>query len=178
MARRRYGWRMRWSELFDDLEAQVTRAEREAFEDEVRARAESEAAAVTLGAVLAASHGDAVRVTLADGSRVEGEVRDCGAQWLHVGRAAREWLIPATAIATLEGPRFAAPQPGVIASRLTLGHALRALARADAVVLVSASGTQARGTIRAVGGDYLVLESISARTMVPFAAILSVAPAP
>ena len=178
MAGRRYGWRMRWSELFDDLEAQVTRAEREAFEDEVRARAESEAAAVTLGAVLAASQGDAVRVTLSDGTRVEGEVRDCAAQWLHLGQGAREWLIPATAIATLDGPRFAGPEPGAVASRLTLGHALRALAQADAVVLVSTNGTQARGTIHAVGGDYLVLASDSARTVVPFAAILSVSPAP
>ncbi len=59
---------MRWADLFDDLEAQVTRAEREAFEDEVRERADSERAAVSLGAVLAASEGARVRVTLTDGT--------------------------------------------------------------------------------------------------------------
>lgn len=156
----------------------MTRADREAFEDEVRARAESEAAAVSLGAVLAASNGDAVRITLTDGTRLEGAVSDCAAQWLHLSHGAREWLIPATAIAALEGPRFAAPEPGPVASRLTLGHALRALARSDAVVLVSTSGTQVRGRVRAVGADYLVLERDAARSVVPFAAILSVSPAP
>ena len=178
MGSRRYGGRMRWSELFDDLEAQVTRAEREAFEDEVRARAESEAAAITLGAVLAASQGDTVRIALSDGTRLEGEVRDCAAQWLHLGQGSCEWLVPATAIATLDGPRFAAPDPGVVSSRLTLGHALRALARADAVVVVSAGDTRARGTVRVVGADYLVVESGAGRTVIPFAAILSVSSAP
>ena len=48
---------MRWRYLFEDLEAQMMRAERDAFEDEVRERGTAERAAVTLGAVLAAATG-------------------------------------------------------------------------------------------------------------------------
>jgi hypothetical protein len=166
---------MRWHRLFDDLEAQVTRAEREAFEDEVRARSQGESAAVTLGAVLAAADGAQVRVTLRDGTAVSGTVMDCAAQWLHVADGPREWLIPATAISLLDGAPPAAPEPGVIASRLTLGHALRALAEDGGSVLVNAAGTQARGAIAAVGADYVVL---AGGRVIPFAAILTVTPAP
>ena len=113
---------MRWDHLFDDLEAQVTRAEREEFEEEVRARAQGESAAVTLGAVLAASDGATVRLTLRDGGAVSGTVMDCAAQWLHIADGPREFLVPVTAISALDGAPPAAPEPGVIASRLTLGR--------------------------------------------------------
>lgn len=170
-----YGWPMRWHQLFDDLEAQVTRAEREAFEEEVRARSQGESAAVTLGAVLAAADGQLVRVTLRDGTTVAGTVMDCAAQWLHIADGPREWLVPANAISILDGAPPAAPEPGVIASRLTLGHALRALAEDGGAVLVNAAGSQVRGAISAVGADYLVL---AGGRIVAFAAILSVTPAP
>jgi len=166
---------MRWSDLFDDLEAQVTRAEREAFEDEVRERAQSERAAVELGALLAASEGARVRVTLADGTAVSGEVVDCAAQWLHIAEGAREWLIPVWAISELDGVAPGAAAPGVIAARLTLGHALRALAEAGSDVVVHSRSGQVRGRIAAVGADYLVIEPAR---IVPFAAVLTVVPAP
>jgi len=166
---------MRWADLFDDLEAQVTRSEREAFEDEVRARTDSERAAVSLGAVLAASDGVRVRVTLTDGSAVAGVVIDCAAQWLHVADGPREWLVPAWAIAALEGVAPGAAAPGTIAARLTLGHALRALADDGGAVAVTAGGVQSRGRIEAVGADYVVMET---GRLIPFAAILTVVPAP
>ena len=166
---------MRWSDLFDDLEAQVTRAEREAFEDEVRERSQSERAAVELGAVLAASEGVCVRVTLTDGQVVSGDVVDCAAQWLHIAEGSREWLVPVWAIAQLDGAAAGAAAPGVIAARLTLGHALRALAEDASAVLVHTRSGQVRGRIAAVGADYLVIEPAR---MVPFAAILTVVPAP
>jgi len=165
---------MRWSELFDDLEAQLMHAEREAFEDEVRERATAERAAISLGSVLAASEGARVRVTLAGGERLEGVVRDAAAQWILVGEGAREWLIPVGAITALDGVEPGAGEPGLVASRLTLGHALRALAEDHTAVVVATRGSNARGRITAVGADYLVVEG----TVVPFAAILTVAPAP
>lgn len=170
----RYGWRMRWHDLFDDLEAQLMRADREAFEDEVRERTGGERAAITLGALLAASEGTSVRATLSDGSHVEGTVTDCAAQWLCVSDRGREWLVPAAAISALDGAPTGAPEPGVVAARLTLGHVLRALLEDGEQVVVSARGAQARGRITAVGADHLVLD---ARKVVPFAAILSVSPA-
>jgi hypothetical protein len=166
---------MRWHDLFDDLEAQMTRAEREEFEDEVRARTQGESAAVTLGAVLAASDGSTVRLTLRDGSTVSGTVADCAAQWLHLTDGGREFLVPVTAISAIDGAAPAAPEPGIVASRLSLGHALRALAEDGGAVLVSALGTQARGQISAVGADYVV---IAGGKVVPFAAILTVTSAP
>ena len=174
-ARFRYRWRMRWSDLFDDLEAQVTHAEREAFEEEVRARADSERAAVTLGAVLAASTGASVRVTLIDGSSLTGEVIDSVAQWIHLAAAPVEWLVPAWAISALDGVATGAAEPGAVATRLTFGHALRAVAEDGGEVLVRTQGLQSRGRIAAVGADYLVLEP---GRVVPFAAILTVVPAP
>jgi hypothetical protein len=79
------------------------------------------------------------------------------------------------AIAALEGVAPGAAQPGAISARLTLGHALRALADDGEPVVVNAGGLQARGRIGAVGADYLVVEPAS---VIPFAAILTVAPAP
>ena len=164
---------MRWSELFDDLEAQLMHAEREAFEDEVRERATAERAAVTLGAVLAASEGAQVRVTLADGVRLEGTVRDAAAQWILIAQGAREWLIPAGAVAAIDGVPPGAGDPGLVASRLTLGHALRALEEDHGVVVVSTRAAGVRGRIEAVGADYVVVGG----SVVPFAAILTVTPA-
>jgi len=165
---------MRWHDLFDDLEAQLVSAEREAFDDEVRERAQAERAAVTLGAILAASDGARLRVTLVDGTRVEGVVSDCAAQWVHLVDGPRAWLVPATAIAAVEGAAPGAPSPGMVASRLTLGHALRALADDAHEVLVTAHGVQARGAITAVGSDFVV---VGATRTVRMAAILTVSPA-
>lgn len=173
MAGPRYGVAMRWRDLFDDLEAQMMRSEREAFEDEVRERAGGERAVVTVGAVLAASVGETIRLVLVDGSRVEGAVTDAAAQWLHVADGPREWLVPATAIATIDGVPSGAPDPGAIAARLTLGHALRALADDGGEVLVRVAGTECRGRISGVGADYLVVGS----RVVRFAAVLTVSPA-
>jgi len=165
---------MRWSELFDDLEAQMSRAEREAFEVEVRERADAERAAVTLGAVIAASAGDAVRVTVADGTTIDGVVADAAAQWLSVTRGGADTLIPQSAISVLEGPRTAAPEPGPVQRRLSLGHALRALAADGAPVVIHARGASVRGTIVGVGADYVVIEGLGSRRTVPFAAVLTV----
>lgn len=172
--RGRYGGRMRWHDLFDDLEAQLMRADREAFDDEVRERAEAEKAAVTLGAILAASEGERLRLTLVDGSRVEGAVTDCAAQWVHLTDGPREWLVPAPAIAAVDGAARGAPEPGMVASRLTLGHALRALAEDGGEVLIVAQGLQVRGVISAVGADFV---TVGAARAVGMAAILTVSPA-
>lgn len=173
MGVRRYGWPMHWRDLFDDLEAQLMRADREAFEDEVRERGVAERAAVSLGAVLAAAGGAHLTVTLVDGTRVEGAATDTAAQWLYLTHGAREWLIPASAIAAVDGVDPGAPQPGQVAARLTLGHALRALAEDGGEVVVSHAGTVVRGRISAVGADYLAI----AGSLIPFAAILTVSPA-
>lgn len=170
----RYRGRMRWHDLFDDLEAQLMRADREAFDDEVRERAEAEKAAVTFGAILAASEGERLRLTLVDGSRVEGSVTDCAAQWVHLTDGPREWLVPAAAIAAVDGAARGAPDPGMVVSRLTLGHALRALAEGGGEVLVVAQGLQVRGAISAVGADFVTVAG--ARTL-RMGAILTVSPA-
>ena len=169
----RYGGRMHWRELFDDLEAQMSHADREAFDDEVRERAAAERASVSMGAVLAAAEGAQLRLTLRDGSRLEGTVRDSAAQWLYLSQGALEWLVPVTAIAAIDGLASGAPAPGPVAQRLSLGHALRALAEDGADVLVTAVGSVHRGRITTVGSDYIALGGV----LVPFAAILTVSPA-
>lgn len=165
----------------------MSHADREAFEAEVRERADAERAAVTLGAVIAASAGDPVRITVTDGTVVEGVVTDSAAQWLSVARGGThadrahgygsEVLVPHWAIAVLEGPRTAAPEPGPVQRRLSLGHALRALAADGAAVVIHAHGANVRGSIVAVGADYVVVDGTGAKRAVPFAAILTVAAA-
>lgn len=152
----------------------MSRADREAFDDEVRERAVAERAAVAFGAVLAAARGSHVRLTLADGSRIEGVASDCAAQWLHISHGAREWLVPATAIAAIDGLAPGAPAPGPIAERLSLGHALRALAEDGGAVVLTGAGIVVRGRIAAVGADYVAIDG----ALVPFARILTVSPAP
>jgi hypothetical protein len=164
---------MRWHDLFDDLEAQMMHSEREAFEDEVRERVYGERAAIALGALLAASVDARVRVWLADGSHLDGVVADAAGQWLHLADGPREWLVPAGAIASLEGVAAGAPDPGLVVSRLSLGHALRALAEDGAEVIVRTAGQQIRGRITAVGADYVALGT----RVVPFVAIVTVSPA-
>ena len=97
------------------------------------------------------------------------------AQWLHLAAPPLEWLVPAWAIAAIDGAARGAAEPGAVASRLTFGHALRALAEDGGDVLVRTQGVQTRGRITAVGADYVVVEP---GRIVPFAAILTVVPAP
>lgn len=172
--RTRYRGRVRFSELFDDLEAQVNRVEREEFDAEVASRVEAERAAVTWGAILVASVGDEVRLTLLDGEMIAGRVEDAAEQWVHVVRAPRAWIVPAGAVAIADVVRAGAPQPGTVERRLTVAHALRGIARSREVVRLRTVAGTLQGRVSAVGADHVRVGTADGERLVSLAALLAV----
>ncbi|WNM26699.1 hypothetical protein RN607_10900 [Demequina capsici] len=168
---------MRWRLLFADLEGAMAAHESRIFESEVADRTRGEHAGVGLSARLMANRGSHVAVTLRDGSRVSGDLVDGAGQWLLLHDPPRQRLIPAQGIVAIHGlPRRAAPMPEV-ERRLSLGAALRALARDRARVSVRTDGITMTGVLGVVGADHVeVAERASGElpAVVPFAAILEV----
>jgi hypothetical protein len=151
---------MRWSALFDDLEAQAEsfdRAERAAEVDE-RARIE----VATLGLVdrLRAAVGTPLRLRCAGSHALDGVLRRVGPDWLLLDEGAgREVLAPLAAVQGMTGlSRFSAvPNSApVVESRLRLRHVLRGVARDRSPVLVCrVDGSALDATVDRVGADFI-----------------------
>lgn len=165
--------------MFGDLEGQLSAAESAAFEAGVRELQEAERATVGLAARLAASRGVRVVVALRDGSEATGTVTDASSTWLLLSDGPREHLVPLGAVSAIAGASNVADSLGAVASSLGLGHALRALARERAEVIVSADGARWRGIVARVGKDHLDLRTDGDREIaVAFGAIVEVTSAP
>lgn len=169
---------MNWDALFDDLQSMLEAAERDELDVELGSLIEAEIATTTLVERVRAAVGRVVRICLADGDIREGEIVDCGQGWVLVARGVRQILAPLASVrwvATLGG---AAPPVGLVASRLGLAYALRALARARVPVQVLVLGGQPlRGAIGRVGADHLdvVLDARGAPVVtIGFPAIVAV----
>lgn len=149
---------MRWTALFDDLEAQLAQQSRADLEAEVSERVRSERSQVALAERLSASTGQGLQLRLRGDVRLSGTCVDVAPQWLVMqdGRAAV--LVPMGAVVAVDhlGGRVG-QEPGVALRRLGLGHALRALARDRAAVSVWSDAGVLTGTIDRVGADYLDL---------------------
>jgi hypothetical protein len=177
----RYGVRMRWDALFDDLAAQLAAAERADASEAVADLTRAERATVTLADRLRGAAGP-VTVELRDGSRVTGEVRDVAAEWLLLAEPHRQHLVPTDALAVVTGiGRFARPAASARSERLGLGHALRALMRDRRPVRVRTAAGELVGWIARVGRDHVDVEGTpgawqEART-VPWTALLCVSDA-
>src|SRR5690625_6715942 len=121
---------MRWQTLFRDLELELESLDRQQDAQDTREQIRTQLAEISLQDRLRGNIGNQLRFTLAGGHAVQGVLDRCYAQWLLLTSSEGEALIPARAIAAVEGLQPAAgPPPGPTANRLTLGHALRALAR-------------------------------------------------
>ncbi len=163
---------MRWIELFNDLEGQLAAAHSAEFEASVAELTTAERASITLAARLAASLGAQVVLVLEGGELTSGTVVDATAQWVLVNDGPRQHLIPVAAIASARGVSARAAQVGEVAARLTLGHALRALARDRARVTILTGGGELRGRVGRVGADHLDLETEGADPVaVPFSQV-------
>lgn len=166
---------MRWDLLFHDLEAQADAADAANFRAEVQDRVRSERADVSLASRLLAAVGSGLAVTLLDGQTVHGEVASASAGWLLLGIEGPQTLIPLTAIATVAGLPTASREPGVVDAGLGMGHAMRALARDRARVLIATQAGQLSGLVGVVGADYVELTTaVGSQMVVPFAGILTV----
>lgn len=152
---------MRWTRLFDDLEAQLAEQERAEWEAEVGEHTRAERGALQLADRVAGVVGldTGVEVRLRGGARASGRVGDLGQDWLTVaGQPGAEVLVPLTAVLSVRGLTGRADPVPRRVRRLDLRHALRALARDRRPVrLVDVDGTSLHGTLQAVGRDHVDL---------------------
>lgn len=160
--------RGRWTALFADLEGELDGAEAAELDAEVADRTRAEVARLGLADRLTAAIGRPLAVTTPAGT-VRGTLADASPAWLLLD----DTLVPATAVLAIDGlPRESEP-PGPVRSRLTLGYALRALARdAAEAVLTCTNGAAFHGRLGRVGHDFVEIGGAT----VPHAAIATVRP--
>ena len=156
---------MRWTRLFDDLEAQLAGQERAELALEVAEHVRAERGQVSLLDRLLVSGGAAVSLRVRGVGPVCGTVAEVGSGWLVLRAPAggadrsRDLLVPLTAVLMATGlPARSDGRDALAQRRLDLRHALRALSRDRAVVrLTDVEGGQVTGTIDRVGLDHLDL---------------------
>jgi hypothetical protein len=152
---------MRWEDLFADLEGQLAAEQAVALSAEVADRTRREQARIRLVDRLRAAEGAALVVEVQGAGQLAGRLSGLGADWLLLDDGSRECLVPLTAVRSVVGlGRYAAdPQAqGVVAARLGLDHALRAVARDRThVQLVLRDGWALGGTVDRVLADHLDL---------------------
>lgn len=153
---------MRWSRLFDDLEAQLLRLERVELEAEVSERARSERGQVAMAHALAADCGREISLDLLGVGRVMGVLRDVGQDWCVLEsptqgpRRSRAVLLALPAVQSVTGlTSFVDQREGVSQRRFGMRSALRALSRDRVQVRIHLTGGgTVQGTIDRVGRDH------------------------
>ena len=157
-----YGARVRWEQLFADMEAQLAAGRLADVRAEVAERARAERASVSLADRVRASVGQVVRVRTAGAAAVDGTLVEAAPEWLLLATSpTRRALVPLAAVAAVDGlAPDAAPAAGLVESRLGLGHVLRALSRDRVTVQISARGVEVVGRIDRVGADHLDLAEL------------------
>lgn len=177
---------MRWERFFDDPAAQVELDDAAEQESEVAERVRTERSRIGLPARLRAHRG-AVRLVLAHGRLVAGDLVDAGANWVEIDGDPRGCtIVPVGAIVQIDGLGWASGSTDDVLARLGLGHPLRRLARDREVVEVEdVLGRLLTGTIDAVGADAFDLAlhrrevprrsaNLTGRPTIPFGAVVCV----
>jgi len=171
----RYGVPMRWDDLFSDLEAQLGAAHDAQFQADVSDLTRSERASIELAERLLTARGRSVALTLRDGDMVHGVVADAAVQWLLLGASGPQTLVPMRAVALVSGLPPRTSHVTEVERRLGIGHALRALARDRARVIVDFGAGEVTGLIAVVGADYVeVSTTVGSMSAVPIDAIMRV----
>ncbi|WP_114905424.1 hypothetical protein [Ornithinimicrobium murale] len=183
---------MRWTDLFDDLEAQLTAQEVAERQGEVVEHTRAGRGRVFLSDRYLADVGRDLRLTLRGGLILEGGLTQVGQEWLllsHQDSArGRESLVLTGQLVAVQG-LSGRSDPGRIESvqrALGIRQALRALSRDRAVVRMHlVEGATLTGTIDRVGADHLDLSAhpadlprrsraVHSLVTVPYAALTSV----
>jgi hypothetical protein len=179
-----------WEDLFADLEGEFDAAEAAELAAEIEDRTRRESARLRLVDRLRAATGIPLMVDVRHLGTLRAVVADVGSDWLllHEERN-QQALVPLSSIMGVVGLSDRAEEPDLespVASRLSLGYALRALARArTCVVLTLTDGVTRTGTVNQVGADHLVLveherdevpvpNAIRHVSVIPFHAIVAV----
>jgi hypothetical protein len=151
---------VRWDALFDDLEAQAAALSALERAAEIADRSRFEAGTLRLYDRARASLGSPLRVQLAGGFVVHGQLLRCGADWLLLGDAHGAESVIVTAHATvLRGFGHASGAPGsasAVESRIGLRAVLRGIARERCAVQIRLSdASTVAATIERAGRDYV-----------------------
>lgn len=154
---------MRWERLFADLEARMSAGEREDLAAEVAERVAAERATVELAARVLAHRGDVLTLRLRGGRTVSGALADGAAGWFLLVDGPRQLLVPAGAVAVVEGLSGPAAVLSEVERRLRITSVLRELAEAGSRVMVDTGDARWTGTVAAVGADHLDLRGDEGR---------------
>jgi len=157
-----FAYGMRWTRLFDDLEAQLIRLEQAERAADVSDRVRSERGHITLLEALAVDCGRTVTMEAQGIGSLRGVLREVGKDWCILesttaGSARqRAILLPATSLQSVTGlSGFADQRESASRRRFGVRSALRALARDRAMVRVYLTGGgNVQGTIDRIGQDH------------------------
>jgi hypothetical protein len=155
--------RMRWDDLFRDLEAQLTAAAGAEVDAEVADRSRREAARLALVDRARAAAGRPLVLRVAGAGAVKGRLVDVGSEWLLLTDGAAgsdsESLVPLSAVLSISGlvAWTATPEAaGQVGARLGLGVVLRGIARDRSGLAVTlVDGSTVTGTLDRVGADFV-----------------------
>ena len=155
---------MRWEQLFADMEAQLAAARLADARADVAEMARAERASVTISARARASVGRSVRIRVDGGEPISGTLVEAAPEWVLLATSqVRRALVPLAAVGAVDGFAVdAAPEAGLVESRLGLGQVLRALSRDRVGVRVVARGGEVVGRIDRVGADHLDVTELGA----------------
>lgn len=153
---------MRWSRLFDDLEAQLLRLEQAEVEAEVSEHVRSERGRIALPHALAADRGHEISMDVLGMGRISGLLSEVGQDWCIVEGAVqgprrnRSVLVALSAVQSVTGlSGFADQREGASQRRFDMRSALRALSRDRARVRIHLTGGgTVQGTIDRIGRDH------------------------
>lgn len=147
---------MRWDDLFEDMEAQLAAQRYRDIEIEAADLTRAEYSVALLEDRCAAHIGARLRMRLTGALYIDGPVLSVGSGWVVVDDAGTQTLALLGAVDWIEGLTLRRQSPEK-RRNLGVGHALRALAMARAVVRVHLrSGPTAviEGTVDRAGGDH------------------------
>jgi len=153
---------VRWDDLFADLAGQLDEAAAAEQRLEVADRTRREVAVLRLVDRLRVLPGERVRLQVLGAGTVEGTLCEVGPDWVLVDEAyGRQALVPLAVVLATSGARRHSSTPGReghVRARLTLGYALRGVARdRSAVSVLLVDGTSRAGTLDRVGSDFVEL---------------------
>lgn len=183
---------MRWAALVDDLGSLAAAWDRRDREFELADRTRGERARLELVNRLRRRRGEPVELAVIGAGRVCGEISRIGSDWILLGGAV-EVVVPLGAVLTATDLAWGSVhQEGIdlVASRLSLGSVVRALASDRARVTVTlVDGSVLTGTPDSVGADFFDLamhpaddapraRTVSARVTISQGAVAAIARTP
>jgi hypothetical protein len=178
---------VRWDALFADLEARVQDEHAAELAAEVADRTRIETASLHLVDRLRPAQGHRLVVMAAAGETVHGVLRTVGPDWILIDiEPSRQTVVRLAAVLGITGVGSRSSTPGsegLVAARLGLASALRAVARDRAPVTITLiDGSILTGTLDRIGADFAELAehpigearragAVTAVRVVPFRAL-------